>query len=184
MHASNIRAHLEIPVTNLIRMLKICLILSLHFSTACVQTTNTCDIMGTSASSSALPKNSCEVVIVGGGYGGIQVAIGLDSYCKVTLIDPKDAFHHNMAGLRCVVEPSFVKKTLIPYAGVLKHGSFVQDRVVSCNISRTTVTLASGREISYDYLVFACGSSVPFPGKILALYTLLLILHSLQILCC
>lgn len=131
-----------------------------------LQTTNTYDIMGTSASSSALPKNSCEVVIVGGGYGGIQVAIGLDSYCKVTLIDPKDAFHHNMAGLRCVVEPSFVKKTLIPYAGVLKHGSFVQDRVVSCNISRSTVTLASGREISYDYLVFACGSSVPFPGKV------------------
>ena len=140
-----------------------------------LQTTNTCDIMGTSASSSALPKNSCEVVIVGGGYGGIQVAIGLDSYCKVTLIDPKDAFHHNMAGLRCVVEPSFVKKTLIPYAGVLKHGSFVQDRVVSCNISRSTVTLASGREISYDYLVFACGSSVPFPGKILTVHTLLLI---------
>jgi len=42
----------------------------------------------------------------------------------------------------------------------------VKDRVVSCNISRKTVTLASGEEISYDFLVFACGSSVPFPGKL------------------
>ena len=126
---------------------------------------HTCNIMGASSSSSAPPKNPCEVVIVGGGYGGIQVAMQLDSYCRVTLIDPKDAFHHNMAGLRCVVEPSFIKKTLIPYEGALKHGSFVKDRVVSCNISRTTVTLASGTEISYDYLVFACGSSVPFPGE-------------------
>ena len=121
--------------------------------------------MGTASSSSALPKHTCEVVIVGGGYGGMQAAMLLDSYCKVTLVDPKDAFHHNMAGLRCVVEPSFVKKTLIPYEGALKHGSFIKDRVVSLNISRTTVTLASGTEISYDYLVFACGSSVPFPGK-------------------
>lgn len=127
--------------------------------------TGTCDIMGTASSSSALPKHECEVVIVGGGYGGMQVAMLLDSYCKVTLVDPKDAFHHNMAGLRCVVEPSFIKKTLIPYEGALKHGSFIKDRVVSLNISRTTVTLASGTEISYDYLVFACGSSVPFPGK-------------------
>lgn len=122
--------------------------------------------MGNSSSSSASPKNSCEVVIVGGGYGGLQAAVQLDSYCRVTLIDPKDAFHHNMAGLRCVVEPSFIKKTLIPYEDSLRHGSFVKDRVVSCNISRKTVTLASGTEITYDYLVFACGSSVPFPGKV------------------
>ena len=27
------------------------------------------------------------------------------------------------------------------------------------------MTLASGEEISYDFLVFACGSSIPFPGK-------------------
>jgi len=37
---------------------------------------------------------------------------------------------------------------------------------VSSNILRKMVTLAGGEEISYDYLVFACGSSVPFPGKL------------------
>ena len=107
---------------------------------------HTSDVMGNSSSSSAPPKNSCEVVIVGGGFGGIHVAMQLDSYCKVILIDPKDAFHHNIAGLRCVVEPSFTKKTLIPYEGALKHGTFFKDRVVSCNISRTTVTVTRERK--------------------------------------
>lgn len=118
-----------------------------------------------SSSSSSAPKHACQVVIVGGGYGGIQLAVQLDSYCKVILVDPKDVFHHNVGALRAIVEPAFIKKTLIPYEETLKHGSFVKDRVVSCNISRKTVTLASGEEISYDFLVFACGSSVPFPGK-------------------
>lgn len=122
--------------------------------------------MGNSPSSSSPPKHGCQVIIVGGGYGGVQLAVQLDSYCKVVLIDPKDAFHHNVAALRGIVEPAFIKKTLIPYEGALKHGSFVKDRVVSCNISRKTVTLSSGEEISYDFLVFACGSSVPFPGKL------------------
>lgn len=119
-----------------------------------------------SSSSSSTPKHTCQVVIVGGGYGGVQLAVQLDSYCKVILIDPKDAFHHNVGALRAIVEPAFIKKTLIPYEEMLKHGSCVKDRVVSCNISRKTVTLAGGEEINYDYLVFACGSSVPFPGKV------------------
>ena len=115
-----------------------------------------------SSSSSSTPKLACQLVIVGGGYGGVQLAVQLDSYCKVVLIDPKDAFHHNVGAL--------IKKTLIPYEEMLKNGSFIKDRVVSCNISRKTVTLAGGEEINYDYLGFACGSSVPFPGK-LYMYT-------------
>ena len=119
-----------------------------------------------SSSSSSTPKLACQLVIVGGGYGGVQLAVQLDSYCKVVLIDPKDAFHHNVGALRAIVEPAFIKKTLIPYEEMLKNGSFIKDRVVSCNISRKTVTLAGGEEINYDYLGFACGSSVPFPGKL------------------
>ena len=134
-----------------------------------------------SSSSSSAPKHACQVVIVGGGYGGIQLAVQLDSYCKVILVDPKDAFHYNVGALRAIVEPAFIKKTLIPYEETLKHGSFVKDRVVSCNISRKTVTLASGEEISYDFLVFACGSSVPFPGKRNSGHVRLCALGSLQL---
>ena len=104
--------------------------------------------------SSSTPKLACQLVIVGGGYGGVQLAVQLDSYCKVVLIDPKDAFHHNVGALRAIVEPAFIKKTLITYEEMLTHGSFIiiKDRVASCNVSRKTVTLAGGEEINYMYV--------------------------------
>jgi NADH dehydrogenase FAD-containing subunit len=37
------------------------------------------------------------VVVVGGGYGGITAAKALDNLADVTLIDPKEAFVHNLA---------------------------------------------------------------------------------------
>ena len=39
------------------------------------------------------------VVVVGGGYGGITVAKALDETSNVVLIEPKDAFMHNIAAL-------------------------------------------------------------------------------------
>jgi hypothetical protein len=36
------------------------------------------------------------VLVVGGGYGGIKVAKALDDIAEVTLLDPKEAFVHNM----------------------------------------------------------------------------------------
>ena len=44
------------------------------------------------------------VIIVGGGYGGIGAAKKLKDQCKVTLIDARDAFHHNMGAQRSSVE--------------------------------------------------------------------------------
>lgn len=122
-----------------------------------------CDVMGTSTSK---PRYQFHVVIVGGGYAGITAAAHLDKYCQVTLIDPKDAFHHCIGSLRCVVEQSFIKKTLIPYEDSLANGTFIQAKCVSVHLSLKKVTLSNGQELEYDYLIFACGSSVPFPGKL------------------
>ena len=44
------------------------------------------------------------VVVVGGGYGGIAAAKKLKDNCKLTLIDARDAFHHNMGAQRSSVE--------------------------------------------------------------------------------
>ena len=44
-------------------------------------------------------------MVVGGGYGGIQAALKLKDHCQVTLIDARDAFHHNMGAQRSAVEP-------------------------------------------------------------------------------
>ena len=40
------------------------------------------------------------VVIIGGGYGGIELAIALQKWkIPFTLIDPKEYFHHNVGDL-------------------------------------------------------------------------------------
>ena len=57
--------------------------------------------MGCSNSSIATDSR---VVIVGGGYAGVRVAMALRNY-NVVLIDPKDSFVHNIGNVRAVVEP-------------------------------------------------------------------------------
>ncbi|KAJ7373585.1 Apoptosis-inducing factor 2 [Desmophyllum pertusum] len=54
------------------------------------------------------------VLIIGGGYGGIATAKKLKDQCNVTLIDARDAFHHNMGAQRSSVETGFANKCLIP----------------------------------------------------------------------
>ena len=42
--------------------------------------------------------------MVGGGYGGIDAALKLKDQCNVTLIDARNAFHHNMGAQRSAVQ--------------------------------------------------------------------------------
>ena len=103
------------------------------------------------------------VVIIGGGYGGINVARQLDDVASVVLVEPKDAFVHNVAALRALVNPAWLPRIYLPYGGLLSHGRVVQDRAVKVDAGR--VVLASGEELPADYLVLATGSSYPFPAK-------------------
>ena len=103
------------------------------------------------------------VVVLGGGYGGINVAKALDDVADVTLVDPKDAFVHNVAAWRALVEPEWLERIFFPYEQLLEHGEFVRDSAVAVDGRR--VTLASGAELEPDYLVLATGSSYPFPAK-------------------
>ena len=43
------------------------------------------------------PTTRASVVVVGGGYGGINTAKALDDVADVTLVDPTEAFVHNIA---------------------------------------------------------------------------------------
>jgi NADH dehydrogenase FAD-containing subunit len=103
------------------------------------------------------------VVVVGGGYGGITVAKALDDTTGVVLVEPKDAFMHNIAALRALVDPSWLPRIFLPYAGLLTNGRVVRDRAVLVDPHR--VITASGEEISADYVVLATGSRYPFPAK-------------------
>ena len=103
------------------------------------------------------------VVVLGGGYAGINVAKSLDDVADVVLVEPKDAFVHNVAALRALVDPGWLPRIYLPYGGLLSHGRVVQDRAAKVDAGR--VTLASGEELAADYLVLATGSSYPFPAK-------------------
>ena len=112
---------------------------------------------------SEAPPARPAVVIIGGGYGGINVARQLDDVASVVLVEPKDAFVHNVAALRALVDPAWLPRIYLPYGGLLSHGQVVQDRAVKVDAGR--VVLASGEELPADYLVLATGSSYPFPAK-------------------
>ena len=55
------------------------------------------------------------VVVVGGGYGGVNVAKALDDVTDVILVEPKDAFQHNVAALRALADPAWVERIFLPY---------------------------------------------------------------------
>ena len=103
------------------------------------------------------------VVVVGGGYGGVNVAKALDADVDVVLVEPKDAFVHNVGALRALVEPTFLPKIFLPYDRLLARGRVVRDRAVE--VSPHRVVLASGDAITADYVVLASGSKYPFPAK-------------------
>ena len=103
------------------------------------------------------------VVVIGGGYGGINVAKPLDQAADVTLIEPKDSFEHNVAALRALADPSWLPRIFLPYDALLTNGRVVRDRAVRVEPGR--VTLASGQVLEAGYIVLATGSTYPFPAK-------------------
>lgn len=104
------------------------------------------------------------VAVVGGGYGGVSAAKALDDIADVILIEPRDAFVHNVGTLRAVVEPDWVARLFIPYDGLLARGQVRRDRAV--RVSDSNVELASGAALTADYIVLATGSSHRYPAKV------------------
>ena len=103
------------------------------------------------------------VVVIGGGYGGVTAARALDAHAHVTLVEPKDAFVHNVAALRALVEPTWLPRIFLPYDRLLAHGTVLRDRAV--RVDPGHVVLASGKRLSPDLIVLATGSTYPFPAK-------------------
>jgi NADH dehydrogenase FAD-containing subunit len=103
------------------------------------------------------------IAVIGGGYAGARVAKALDEDADVVLIEPKDAFHHNVAALRGLVDPASLHRTFLPYNKLLTRGSVRRDRAVE--VDSGGIRLASGTRLTPDYTVLATGSTYPFPAK-------------------
>ncbi|MCO8273116.1 FAD-dependent oxidoreductase [Actinoplanes sp. TRM 88003] len=105
-----------------------------------------------------------KVVVVGGGYGGIVAARGLDDIADVTLVEPRETFLHHTAHLRAVADPAWAEKIFIPYDGLLSRGRVVRD--AAARVDPGLVELVSGARLEADYVVLATGSAGPFPTRL------------------
>lgn len=112
-----------------------------------------------------LSVDNVHVVIVGGGFGGIAAGQRLKSNgIPFTLIDLRNAFHHNVAALRASVQSGFARQTFIPFQETF-GASFRQGRVVQVDPKAQVVVLEGGEEIHYSHLILCTGTDGPFPGK-------------------
>ena len=103
------------------------------------------------------------VVVIGGGYGGITVAGGLDDVADVTLVEQKDQFVHHAASLRAAVDPVWSQAIFMPYTRLLRNGRVINAPAMGVEGNKV---LVAGREpIEADYIVLATGSTYPFPAK-------------------
>ena len=103
------------------------------------------------------------VVVIGGGYGGSSAAKSLDEFADVTLVERRDAFVHNVAALRALVEPEWLERIFFPYDHLLTNGRVLHDQAVA--VDAGLVALASGTELTSDFIVLATGSTYPYPAK-------------------
>lgn len=103
------------------------------------------------------------VVVIGGGYGGVTVAKGLDPVADVVLVEQKDQFVHHAAALRAAVDDVWEHAIFMPYSYLLQNGKVVRGTV--SKVEDNKVHIFGQEPIEADYIVLATGSSYPFPAK-------------------
>ncbi len=103
------------------------------------------------------------IIIIGGGYVGVQLAKALDDKAEVTLIEPRSHLVHAPAMIRALVDPQVLDQGLIPYDDLLKNGRVLRARAKS--ISAAGVTVEDGIEVLGDYIVVSTGSRNAMPFK-------------------
>jgi NADH:ubiquinone reductase (H+-translocating) len=110
-----------------------------------------------------------EIVIIGGGFGGLAAVRRLTRSLKdsrIVLIDQKATTDFLPTLPDCLgrgIDPDFLACTIGRLSG--KWGfSFMQDKVVSLDLKGLQVKTTSDN-LSYDYLIIASGSETNFYGR-------------------
>jgi NADH:ubiquinone reductase (H+-translocating) len=114
-------------------------------------------------------KQRPRVVIVGAGFGGLHAALALRHLpVDVTVVDRRN--HHTFQPLLyqvalAVLSPADIAQ---PIRTVLRRQSnteVLMDEVTAIDVEDRRVSLASGTQLSYDYLVIATGATHSYFGK-------------------
>ena len=103
-----------------------------------------------------------KVVVIGGGFAGVEVAARLENTFEVTLIDMKDYFECTVGVPKAIGDPAYLKGMTIPYRSILKDTSIIADRVAE--VTKDEVVHGGGR-VPFDYLCIASGSGYASPIK-------------------
>ena len=115
-----------------------------------------------------LPGKRPSVVIVGGGFGGIHAAKSLAHLpVDVTVIDRRN--HHTFQPLLyqvalAVLSPADIASPIRSIVRHQKNTQVLMDEVVGFDTIKQLVSLKSGAQIPYDYLVVAAGSTHSYFG--------------------
>ncbi|MGW4249766.1 NAD(P)/FAD-dependent oxidoreductase, partial [Nocardia sp. NPDC004722] len=107
-----------------------------------------------------------KVVVLGGGYAGAVAAnrLRLRRDIEITLVNPRPRF---IERLRLHQFVAGTHDAGLGYDTLLGTGvELVVDRAVRIDTARRVVELGSGRELGYDYLVYAVGSTAAVPVSI------------------
>lgn len=117
-----------------------------------------------------------EVLIIGGGTGGIMTAANLlnaDKKMKVGIVEPADTHYYQPAWTLVGAGTFSYEKTARPMASVMPKGAtWIKDAATGFDPEKNTVSTASSGDLTYDYLVVAPGlvydmSLVPGLGDVL-----------------
>ncbi len=109
------------------------------------------------------------VVILGGGFGGLNAARGLAKMAvDVTLVDRKN--HYTFQPLLyqvalAVLSPAEIAQPIRSILREYRNVDVLMDEAVGFDTTARRVKLKSGSELEYDYLVVATGSTHSYFGK-------------------
>ncbi|MBX7171865.1 MAG: NAD(P)/FAD-dependent oxidoreductase [Pyrinomonadaceae bacterium] len=112
--------------------------------------------------------NRPKVVIIGGGFGGLQAAKALkNEKVAVTLIDRKN--HHTFQPLlyqvaTAVLSPGEIASPIRRILNRAKNVEVLLGEVVGFDLDKQTVKLLDNSEVPYDYLIVAAGARHAYFG--------------------
>ncbi len=108
------------------------------------------------------------VVVIGGGFAGLHATIALSKApVDVTLVDRRN--HHTFQPLLyqvalAVLSPANIAEPLRVITRNMPNVSVLMDEVVGIDTAAHVISLKSGAELEYDYLILASGSTHSYFG--------------------